>query len=145
MMTFFHAILYLHIATAIFGFVLSGTLSVVALLARKSGTFSLTFWRWETVVQLNTVLLGVLGVLLWALGGRPKVIWHVLYGGVALLTVLVQRAVGTDAQMVDNLWPRRGPAPESGRDLRWVWIVFSLNAFLWAMYGRGLTTGFFGF
>lgn len=134
-------LLYGHIATAIFGFIVSGGLAIAALIQRGRGSLPKNFWIWQTVVQINTLLLAVFGTSLFLMGGRPKVILHILYGAIALLTILVQRAVGTDGAMLEGMWPKK----EGRAGVNIAWVAFGLNAFLWAIYGRGLTTGFFGF
>lgn len=134
-------LLYGHIATAIFGFIVSGGLAIAALIQRSRGTLPKNFWIWQTVVQINTLLLAVFGTSLFLMGGRPKVILHILYGAIALLTILVQRAVGTDGAMLEGMWPKK----DGRAGVNIAWVAFGLNAFLWAIYGRGLTTGFFGF
>ncbi|MCL4494539.1 MAG: hypothetical protein M1294_06940 [Firmicutes bacterium] len=128
----------LHVAAALLGFVAALVLSIVAYRYRRQRELPDTFWKYQAYLQINTVLLGVFGTALYLMGGRPKVELHMLYGVLALLTVLAQRGLGRGGQL------RQVLAEDYGR-FHEVWVYFGLNLFLWAMYGRGLTTGFFGF
>ncbi len=130
-------LLWIHVACACSGFVIAGGLGIAALRARKRnhGELSLSFWRWQRVVQGITVVLAGAGIGLYLSGRRPSDPLHLLYGALALLTILLQGATGPDRDLRD-FFP--------GLRVKPVWIIFGLNAFLWAMYGRGLSTGFFG-
>ncbi|OLZ09217.1 hypothetical protein BFX06_12515 [Sulfobacillus thermosulfidooxidans] len=134
----YHIVLIAHIATALGGFLGALALSIDAYRWRHQRELPDYFWKYQTYVQINTVLLGIFGTTLYLMGGRPKVEWHLLYGAVALLTVMVERGVGRGRQL------RQVLAEDYGR-FHEVWVYFGLNLFLMAMYGRGLTTGFFGF
>jgi hypothetical protein len=134
----FQIVLVLHIATALLGFVAALVLSIIAYRHRRQRELPDTFWKYQAYLQLNTLLLGVFGTALYLMGGRPKVELHMLYGALALLTVLAQRGLGRGRQLRQVLAEDYGKFHE-------VWVYFGLNLFLWAMYGRGLTTGFFGF
>ena len=138
----YQVILDIHVAAALFGFVWSGGLAVAAWRSRSANVLSGRWWRAQVVVQVNTLILAACGVALWLEGGRPRDPLHILYGALALLTILFQRALGPDGTLLDAVWAK---PPEDVPDRRLVWMAFGLNAFLWAMYGRGLTTGFFGF
>lgn len=140
----YHILLVGHVTMAIAGFIVSGGLAIAAWRQRGKAAFSPQFWRWQTLVQIITVLLGAFGLGLFLIGSRPKVIWHLLYGALALLTVLMQRAVGTDGAILAGMSAGGQEAAQALEPRRLAWVVFGLNIFLWAMYGRGLSTGFFG-
>ncbi len=134
----YRIVLVLHVTTAIIGFLGALALSIAAYRQRRNRELPDKFWRFQTYLQINTLALGIFGTTLFVMGGRPKVEWHLLYGALALLTVLMQRGLGRGRQI------RQVLAQDYGR-FHEVWVYFGLNLFLWAMYGRGLTTGFFGF
>lgn len=138
--TLYTVILVGHVACAITGFLGASGLVVAAYRQRKTGELTPRFWQYQAYVQIITVLLGVFGTALFLMGGRPKVILHILYGALALLTVVVERGMGRGRQLREVL------AQDYGHGhFNEAWWFFGLNLFLWAMYGRGLTTGFFGF
>lgn len=133
----YHILLIGHILSAVTGFLLSVLLAVMTWQQRKAPALNERFWRWQTATQGITVILGAFGVGLFLLGHRPRVIWHLLYGALALLTVLLQRALAPGQAT------RQAIAQDYGRFSE-AWVYFGLNLFLLAMYGRGLSTGFFG-
>lgn len=130
-----HVLLWIHVIAASGGFILSGILSVAALRKTSPDLLSRQFWRWERITQWVTVGLGASGTALYLLGRRPTDPLHLLYGALALLTVLLLSAFGPGKDPNDLM---------AGWRVNPKWILFGLNVFLWAMYGRGLTTGFFG-
>lgn len=130
------ALLWIHVAAALVGFVLSGIISVVVLRNVKTATFSKGFWQGQRASQWITVLLGASGGALYLAGKRPRDPLHLLYGALALLAIVLLGAFGPDKDPRDFL---------QGWKVNPQWILFGLDVFLWAMYGRGLTTGFFGF
>lgn len=130
------ALLWIHVGCALAGFVLSGIISVVVFRHVKDGELSKVFWRWQRTAQWITVVLGASGAGLYFSGRRPKDPLHLLYGILAILAIILLGAFGPDKDPRDLL---------QGWQVNPQWILFGLDAFLWAMYGRGLTTGFFGF
>ncbi len=138
MAQFYQVVLALHVTAAFSGFAVSLGLVIAAYRSRRTGTLSARFWRWQAVIQIVTLALGVLGASLYAMGGRPKVAWHLLYGAIALLTILIQWGLRPHQTLRGIL------AADYGR-FNEVWVFFGLNLFLWIMYGRGLTTGLWGF
>ncbi len=140
MATLFTVLLVGHVSCAILGFIGSLGLALAAVRQRKTGDLTPRFWQYQAAVQIITVLLGVFGTGLFLMGGRPKVILHILYGALALLTVLVERAMGRGHALRESVAQDYGHGKFNEG-----WWFFGLNLFLWAMYGRGLTTGFFGF
>ncbi len=128
-------LLWVHVTSACSGFVIAGGLGIAALRARKRGELSPAFWKWQRAVQGITLVLAGAGVGLYLSGRRPIDPLHLLYGALALLTILLQGATGPNRDLRD-FFPELRVNP--------IWIIFGLNAFLWAMYGRGLSTGFFG-
>lgn len=133
----YSTILALHVIAGTLAFVGSLGLSVAAFRSRKEGVLSARYWRYQGYVQLLTVLLGVFGAVLYAMGGRPKVEWHLLYGGMALLVVFIERGLGRERGLREVLVKDYGRFNE-------IWVFFGLNLFLWAMIGRGVTTGLWG-
>ncbi|MCY0898474.1 MAG: hypothetical protein OWU33_05970 [Firmicutes bacterium] len=129
-------ILWIHVGAGLVAFVLSGILSIVVLRITQVEALPRTFWRWERITQWITVVLAAAGVTLYLLGKRPQDALHLLYGALALLAILLLGAFG----------PNRDPKEVlGGWQVNPKWILFALNVFLWAMLGRGLSTGFFGF
>ncbi|PSR21476.1 MAG: hypothetical protein C7B45_10630 [Sulfobacillus acidophilus] len=129
-------LLWIHVGTAIGGFILSGILSVWILRQSAVEDLPQAFWRWERTVQWTTIVLGAAGTGLYLEGQRPPDPLHLLYGALAVFTALLLAAFG----------PQKDPRELlGGWQVNPKWILFGLNVFLWAMYGRGLTTGFFGF
>jgi hypothetical protein len=129
-------ILWIHVSAAISGFILTGIISYVVLRGVHQSEFSPTFWRWQRVAQWVTVVLGASGVTLYLSGKRPQDPLHLLYGALALFAIILLAGFGPDRDPRDLL---------QGWKVNPQWILFGVNVFLWAMYGRGLTTGFFGF
>jgi len=129
-------LLWIHVSSAIVGFILSGIISIGVLRQTNYDALSRNFWRWERITQWITVLLGATGTGLYLLGQRPTDSLHLLYGALAILTIILLGAFGPDKDPKDIL---------QGWQVNPKWLLFGLNVFLWAMYGRGLTTGFFGF
>ncbi len=131
-----HLILWVHVSAAIGGFILSGIIAFWLLRQPDVTNLPHHFWQWQRTVQWITVVLGAAGTALYLLGKRPLDPLHLLYGGLALLATLLLAGFG----------PGRDPREVlQGWQINPKWILFGLNVFLWAMYGRGLTTGFFGF
>lgn len=129
-------VLWIHVAAAFVGFVLSGVLAVIVLRTSDYRALSVRFWQGERVAQWVTVILAAAGAGLYVSGRRPTDILHLLYGALALLAVLFLAAFGPDRDPEELL---------QGWRVQPKWILFGCNVFLWAMYGRGLTTGLFGF
>ncbi len=127
---------WIHVGAAVLGFVLSGIVAVLVLRRPKTEDLSQSFWRWQRTAQWITVVLGAAGTGLYLMGKRPTDPLHLLYGALALLAAMLLGAFGPDRDPRDLL---------QGWQVNPKWILFALDAFLWAMYGRGLTTGFFGF
>lgn len=128
-------LLDLHVAAAIAGFVLSGVIAVGVLRRPAVQDLGPGFWRWQRITQWTTVVLGAAGTALYLTGHRPKDPLHLLYGALALLATILLGAFG----------PGKDPQElMAGWKVNPRWILFGLNVFLWAMYGRGLSTGFFG-
>lgn len=130
-----HIFLSVHVGAAIAGFILSGIISAGVLRRHSPADLSQSFWRWQRAAQWITVVLGAAGALLYLSGNRPRDPLHMLYGALALLAVMLLGAFGPGRDPRDLL---------QGWNINPKWILFGLNVFLWAMYGRGLTTGFFG-
>lgn len=128
-------LLDLHITAAIAGFIFSGIIAVGVLRRSAVQDLSKGFWRWQRITQWTTVVLGAAGTGLYLTGHRPTDPLHLLYGALALLAVILLGAFGPDRDPQELL---------AGWKVNPRWILFGLNVFLWAMYGRGLTTGFFG-
>lgn len=129
-------VLWIHIGAAIVGFILSGIVAAWVLRQPASMDPSRRFWIWQRVTQWVTVVLGAAGAGAYLLGRRPSDPLHLLYGALAILAILLLGAFG----------PGRDPRELlAGWEVNPKWILFGLNLFLWLMYGRGLTTGFFGF
>lgn len=131
-------LLILHVGSGLIAFILSFALAIMAYRTRRDKVLSQKFWVWQNVLQILVLVLGLTGTILFMEGSRPKVIWHLLYGALALVTLLAQRALGRESEL------RRVLSEDYGR-FKEVWVYFGLNLFLWAMIGRGITTGFFGF
>ena len=129
-------LLWIHVAAALSGFVLSGAIAYFVLRRVKQETFSRSFWRWQRAAQWITVVLGASGVGLYLSGQRPRDPLHLLYGALALFTIMLLGGFGPDRDPRDLL---------QGWKVNPQWILFGLDVFLWSMYGRSLTTGFFGF
>lgn len=128
-------LLWTHILAAIIGFVISGVVAGWTLKEPNPDALAPAFWRWQRVAQWITVVLGVAGTALYLTGKRPTDPLHLLYGALALLAIVLLGAFG----------PHRDPRELlQGWNINPKWILFALNVFLWAMYGRGLSTGFFG-
>jgi hypothetical protein len=131
-----HVILWIHVGSAITGFLLSGIVSFWVFRHARGRDLVPAFWIWQRITQWLTVVLGAAGTGLYLLGRRPSAPLHLLYGALAILAIILLGAFG----------PKRDPgALLEGWQVNPAWILFGLNVFLWAMYGRGLTTGFFGF
>ena len=128
-------LLWVHVGSALLGFVLSGITSVIVLRHVKDVPLSIRFWRLQRITQWITVLLGLAGMGLYLMGRRPTDALHLLYGALAVLTIIILGAFGPNKDAKELL---------QGWQVNPKWILFGLNVFLWAMYGRGLTTGFFG-
>ncbi|MCY0879906.1 MAG: hypothetical protein OWU84_13330 [Firmicutes bacterium] len=131
-----HVILWIHVGAGLAAFVLSGILSIIVLRIPAFESLPRAFWRWERLAQWITVVLALAGVTLYLTGHRPKDPLHLLYGALALLAIILLGAFGPDRDPKDIL---------GGWQVNPKWILFALNVFLWAMLGRGLSTGFFGF
>ncbi len=129
------ALLWIHILAAIVGFIISGVVAGWTLKQTSPEALPLSFWRWQRVAQWITVVLGAAGTALYLTGKRPTDPLHLLYGALALLAIVLLGAFGRDRDPREFL---------QGWKVNPKWILFALNVFLWAMYGRGLTTGFFG-
>lgn len=129
-------LLWIHVAAAIAGFVVSGIVAAMVLRQKAFSDLSRNFWRWQRAAQGITVVLGAAGAGLYLTGHRPTDPLHLLYGALALLAILLLGAFGPTRDPRDLL---------AGWQVNPKWILFGLNVFLWMMYGRGLTTGFFGF
>lgn len=129
-------LLVFHVGAAILGFVLSGILCVGVLRQQAYEDLSRNFWRWERVAQWITIILGVSGTTLYLMGQRPTDTLHLMYGALAILAIILLGAFGQDKDPRDVL---------QGWKVNPKWVLFGINVFLWAMYGRGFTTGFFGF
>ena len=129
-------ILWIHISSAIGGFILATGIGVWLWRQPTIDLLPRTFWRWQRALQWITVVLGLAGTTLYLEGNRPRDPLHLLYGALALMAVLLLGAFA----------PHRDPKDlVVGWQINPKWVLFGLNVFLWAMYGRGLTTGFFGF
>lgn len=128
-------LLWIHIFAAIVGFIISGVVAGWTLKQTNPEALSPTFWRWQRTAQWVTVVLGAAGVALYLIGKRPTDPLHLLYGALALLAIVLLGAFGQNHDPREFL---------QGWKVNPKWILFALNVFLWAMYGRGLTTGFFG-
>lgn len=133
MITVVRFIFWVHVSMAVSGFVLSGVLAVWILRQADITHLSRNFWIWQRTVQWMTVVLGLAGTSLYLMGNRPKDPLHILYGALALLATLLLAGFGPDRDPRELL---------SGWSVNPKWILFGLEVFLWAMYGRGLTTGF---
>lgn len=129
-------ILSIHIGSAIGGFILATVLGVWIVRRTDISQLSRAFWRWQRTLQWITVVLGLAGATLYLEGKRPMDPLHLLYGALALMAVLLLGAFAPNRDPKDLL---------QGWQVNPKWVLFGLNVFLWAMYGRGLTTGFFGF
>lgn len=126
---------WIHVSAAIAGFILSGVVAAWTLRQQSPDALPRKFWGWQRSAQWITVVLGAAGTGLYLLGKRPTDPLHLLYGALALLAILFLGAFGPDRDPRELL---------QGWQVNPKWILFGLNVFLWAMYGRGLTTGFFG-
>lgn len=131
-----HLLLWIHVAAALGGFILTGVISYIVLRHVHQGEFSRAFWRWQRAAQWITVALGASGAALYLSGQRPQDPLHILYGALALFAIILLGGFGPDRDPRELL---------QGWKVNPQWILFGVNVFLWAMYGRGLTTGFFGF
>lgn len=129
-------ILWIHIGSAIGGFILAAGIGVWLFRQPTVDALSRNFWRWQRTLQWMTVVLGLAGATLYLQGKRPMDPLHLLYGALALMTVFLLGAFGPHRDSKDLF---------QGWQVNPKWVLFGLNVFLWAMYGRGLTTGFFGF
>lgn len=127
-----------HVALAFAVFALSVGLSVSAWRLRRDRVLPVSFWRWQAFMQILVLILAASGATLYLLNFRPKDPLHFLYGILALLTIGLER----------GLMPGRGLreviAQDYGR-FHEVWIYFGLSIFLVLMFGRGITTGLWGF
>ncbi len=130
-----HFLLWIHVGAAIGGFILSTIISIAVLRHSSPENLSRSFWRWQRITQWVTVVLGAAGTGLYLSGRRPPDPLHLLYGALAVLAAILLGAFGPDRDPHELL---------QGWRVNPKWILFGLNVFLWAMYGRGLTTGFFG-
>lgn len=129
-------ILWIHVGSAIGGFILATGIGIWLLRRPRIDDLPRGFWRWQRTLQWMTVVLGLAGITLYLQGKRPMDPLHLLYGALALMAVLLLGAFGPNRDPKDLL---------QGWQVNPRWVFFGLNVFLWAMYGRGLTTGFFGF
>ncbi len=129
-------ILWIHIGSAIGGFILATVIGVWIVRRTDISQLPRAFWRWQRTLQWMTVVLGLAGATLYLEGNRPMDPLHLLYGALALIAVLLLGAFAPNRDPQDLL---------QGWHVNPKWVLFGLNVFLWAMYGRGLTTGFFGF
>ncbi|PSR30388.1 MAG: hypothetical protein C7B44_15990, partial [Sulfobacillus thermosulfidooxidans] len=69
--TVYTIVLVAHVTCAITGFLGATGLVVAAYRQRKTGELPAKFWQYQAYVQIITVLLGLFGMTLFLMGGRP--------------------------------------------------------------------------
>ncbi|MCL5967463.1 MAG: hypothetical protein M1516_02280 [Firmicutes bacterium] len=130
-----HWLIYVHLGVAIILLAGALALAIEAVRSRRLSALPERFWKGATHLERGIFLQAAIGVVLFLTTRHQGLTWtHYLYGGVALVVVLIERGLRPGRGLRETLTTDYGRFNEPV-------VLAILMFFLFGVFGRAFTTG----